>query len=250
MPVDRTALAKSLDALAHDVEHDPALSFQAIVESVSALFAPTGAGIILRSDDDGLRYVAASDPSSRLLEECQEELGIGPCVDSVLLDTVVECADLRDDPRWPGLALAVGDGIRAVLGAPLHIAGAAVGSLNVTWNVPHTWDPSERDAIVAFTPVIERVMLDALAHRAQSALAAQLQTALDKRVLIDRAVGYVMAHHQVDAITAFNALRRAARAERVVITDVARRVLAGDALRHATAPGADGGREPGAASPP
>ena len=42
-------------------------------------------------------------------------------------------------------------------------------------------------------------------------LAAQLQYALDYRVIIERGVGYLMARDGLDSMTAFNRLRRAAR---------------------------------------
>ena len=47
------------------------------------------------------------------------------------------------------------------------------------------------------------------AHNAGE-LAAQLQYALDYRVIIERGVGHLMARDQVDAMTAFDRLRRAA----------------------------------------
>ncbi len=32
-----------------------------------------------------------------------EETGEGPCVDALVLDRIVRCADLAVDPRWPKL---------------------------------------------------------------------------------------------------------------------------------------------------
>jgi hypothetical protein len=60
------------------------------------------------------------------------------------------------------------------------------------------------------------------AHNAGE-LAAQLQYALDYRVIIERGVGYLMARDQVDAMTAFDRLRRAARDTQTKIGDVAQR---------------------------
>ena len=45
-------------------------------------------------------------------------------------------------------------------------------------------------------------------------MAEQLQYALDYRVVIERAVGYLMGAHGLTATTAFNALRKQARDSR------------------------------------
>jgi AmiR/NasT family two-component response regulator len=48
---------------------------------------------------------------------------------------------------------------------------------------------------------------------------------LDHRITIERAVGFLMAREQVDAVTAFNRLRAAARDRRVKLSRVAQEVL-------------------------
>jgi AmiR/NasT family two-component response regulator len=65
-------------------------------------------------------------------------------------------------------------------------------------------------------------------------VADQLQYALDYRVVIERAVGYLMGTHRLDAVTAFDLLRRRARDSRRRVADVATEVLDG-----ATVPAGD-----------
>ena len=62
-------------------------------------------------------------------------------------------------------------------------------------------------------------------------MADQLQYALDYRVVIERAVGYLMGAHRLDAVTAFDLLRRRARDSRRRVADVAAEVLDGTARR-------------------
>ena len=62
-------------------------------------------------------------------------------------------------------------------------------------------------------------------------MADQLQYALDYRVVIERAVGYPMGAHRLDAVTAFDVLRRRARDSRRRVADVAAEVLNGTAGR-------------------
>ena len=49
---------------------------------------------MLVDDAQVLRYIAASDPGSRALEAAQEELGHGPCVDSLVYDRLVTTSDV------------------------------------------------------------------------------------------------------------------------------------------------------------
>lgn len=76
-----------------------------------------------------------------------------------------------------------------------------------------------------YSEVVATTLAAALsAHRA-SELAGQLQYALDHRVLIERGVGYLMARDGVDAVIAFNRLRRAARNSQRRIGSVAEDLL-------------------------
>jgi hypothetical protein len=58
-------------------------------------------------------------------------------------------------------------------------------------------------------------------------VAGQLQYALDYRVVIERAVGYLMGTHGLDAVTAFDVLRKRARDSRRRVADVATEMLGG-----------------------
>jgi AmiR/NasT family two-component response regulator len=61
-------------------------------------------------------------------------------------------------------------------------------------------------------------------------LAEQLQAALEHRGLIERAKGILMARDDIDAATAFERLRSAARSSRRPLADVVREVIAGKPL--------------------
>jgi GAF domain-containing protein len=221
----RTALDHLLSSSFTDVSVEVPLR-QAIASMV-AVFDVEGAGLMFMADDDALRYAAASDASAHVLERAQEELGCGPCVDSLINDELVSTPDLAADERWPGLAvIVVPAGVRAVLGVPVHLGGGAVGSLNVYYGRPHIWQDSEIDALASFNTVVEGIVGGAvLAHR-QERLVSQLQHALDHRVAVERAIGVVMARDQVGAVEAFNRLRRAARSGRRRVSDVADELLA------------------------
>ena len=206
-------------------------ALELVVQSSHALFNLAGAGVMIFDDLDVLRYVAASDKRARVLEKAQEQTAQGPCVDAAVYGVIVESADVVTDPRWPELATRLdGQGVNGVLGVPLRITSAVVGSLNVYAESRHVWDGSERTAIQAFEGFVERLLQTALVAHKRSAIADQLQYALAHRVIIERAIGMIMGRDAVDAPAAFERLRSAARRQRARTAEVAERYLAGEAL--------------------
>jgi GAF domain-containing protein len=192
------------------------------------LFGASGAGIMMIDDNSVLSAVAAVDEPSRLLEVRQQECGQGPCVDALIFDRIISTVDLAIDERWPLLLPEIPDaGVRSVLGVPVHVSGVAVGSLNVYRNRPERWDDSEISALEAHASVIETLLRGALQARERDRLAEQLQHALDNRVVIERAVGAIMARKRVNAVVAFNELRTTARSSQRKVADLAAEVLSG-----------------------
>jgi GAF domain-containing protein len=227
--IDHVALERSLAQLrerAGGAALEDAL--QQMLEAARLLFDATGTGLMFIDDGATLRYVASTDEAGELLERTQEESGEGPCVDALTFDEVVQSQDLARDDRWPSLLPDVPDaGVRAVLGVPVHLAGTAVASLDAYVDEPWVWEPEQVTALEAYATLIENLLESALQLRERGALAEQLQRALDNRVMIERAVGFVMGQRGVDAVTAFNLLRRRARDEGRKVVAVAEDVLQG-----------------------
>ena len=119
--------------------------------------------------------------------------------------------------------------MRAVAGIPILLTGSPVGTLNVYRSEPVEWDRSDVSALTAYGALIAEVLATALAAQEHSTVADQLQYALDYRVVIERAVGYLMGAHRLDAVTAFDLLRRRARDSRRRVADIAAEVLDGAA---------------------
>jgi GAF domain-containing protein len=208
-------------------ETDIGAALQAIVDSASSFFDVHGAGLMIIGADDGLQAVVASDELSLALEELQERLGEGPCVDAVTYDRIITTEDLRDDPRYQRLAAEVVPlGVRAVLGMPVHIGGTAAGTLNIFARKPRQWHDDESNALLAFANVAASTLSTAVAAHRGDVLVRQLEYALVNRVDIERATGIVMARQGIDAVSAFNVLRDRARSSRRKVIDVAREVLA------------------------
>jgi GAF domain-containing protein len=238
--IDPSALSASLSRLEETYREDdlePHIMLKRVVDAADELFGLSGAGLMFIDSDEALRYVMASDETIALLEEAQEELGEGPCVDTFVYDTAVQVYDLLEDKRWPLLSERVGPrGLRAVLGVPVRLGGAAVGALNLYLNEPHQWQRSEVSALQAYATMVETMLGTILTARRHTQLAEQLQYALDYRVVIERGVGYLMALYQLDEVHAFDLLRRTARNSRRKVADVAREIIAGKPLEQVAQP--------------
>lgn len=230
MQIDTEALGASLKRLRKAPhETDVVRALQRVVSSVDRLFGYDGAGIMLIDQEEQLRYVAAADEAGRSLEEAQARAEQGPCYDTYVVGRPVTTKDVRSDARWPQLAEILDERVRAVAGVPILLGGSPVGTLNVYQSEPAEWDDSDIVALRAYAELAGELVAAALSSQEHSATASQLQYALDYRVVIERAIGYLMATHGEDAVAAFNRLRRNARDSRRRVADLAAEILSGGA---------------------
>ena len=228
--IDEEALRSSLQRLREAAfDADVVGVMRRTVDAVHGVFGYGGAGIMFINESGYLCYVAASDEGGRQLEEAQASVGQGPCYESYVYADAVVSSDVHDDERWPDLRTRLSDQVRAVAGIPILLTGSPVGTLNVYRSEPVEWDRSDVNALTAYGALIAEVLAAALAVQEHSTVADQLQYALDYRVVIERAVGYLMGTHRLDAVTAFDVLRRQARDSRRRVADIAAEVLDGAA---------------------
>ena len=83
MPIHPAALVRNVSSLAAlDAEHDLPLAIQQIVSAAKALLRVDGAGLMLADERGELRWATASDQQTQVIEEGQERLGEGPCVNA------------------------------------------------------------------------------------------------------------------------------------------------------------------------
>jgi GAF domain-containing protein len=228
MTVSAGGLRQALDQLA-DLRTSPVSVEEAldrVVASADALFGVDGTALMLVDRDQVLRNLAVSDRRAGLLEELQAEHGEGPCVDAFDGKQPVAADDLGREDRWPRFGPAAVDrGLRAVLASPIPYSQQAVGVVAVFAGEPHPWTQAEREAIVAFTELVAMLVLNAMEASERGRLAAELQVALDSRVVIEQAKGVLVGRHGLTTREAFERLRRQARDQRRPLAAVARAVV-------------------------
>jgi GAF domain-containing protein len=230
VPIDRDALASSIGGLAELSAAGNGLeqALEQVVDETDRIFAVDGSGLMLLTEGDVLRYVAASDERGRVLENIHEQVGEGPCLDAFDKSEPAVAADVATDRRWPSFGrLAREHHIHGVLGVPVDLESGVVGTLNVYSTDRHDWGDDEVEAIQAFARIMASVLRTAVEAHLQGKVTEQLQYALDRRVIIEQAKGILMEREGIDQRDAFELLRRRARDNREQVIEVARRVVAG-----------------------
>jgi ANTAR domain len=194
MPIDPAALARHLSSLASlDAEDDLQGAMQQLTSAAKALLGVDGAGLMLADARGELRWATASDQQTQIIEEGQERLGEGPCVNA-------------------------------------FAEGGPIGSLDLYSGVPRDWDQAEISAAQVYAALAATLLCQAAAAQVRGRLAGQLQVALEHRSRIERAKGMLMAQEGIDDAAAFERLRSVARSSRRPLIDVVNEVLGGRRL--------------------
>jgi GAF domain-containing protein len=232
MPIDPTALAKSIGALGSlDPGRGLAPTLQQIADAAKQLFSADGAGLMLVDAEGQLRWASASDQTAQTVEDEQERLAKGPCAVAFSQRLPAAIRDIRIEPGWAEFAqVLLAEGICAGLSVPVELDGGVIGTLDVYTAQARDWDPSEVAALQAYAGLVASLLSAATTAQVKGRLADQLQAALEHRWLIEQAKGVVMGREQVDAQTAFERLRGAARSSTRRLADVAKDVTDGQPL--------------------
>lgn len=218
------ALADSLVA-----DYDVVEFAQQLVEDCVSLLGVDAAGLLLGDPLGGLRVLASTSEQTRLLELLQIQSDAGPCLQAYSSGRQVLIADLREDTdRWPDFAArADSEGFRAVFAIPMRLRAERIGALNLFRT--ETRMISRPDLLVA--QALADVATIGILHQrvlAQGAMVnAQLQTALNSRIIIEQAKGVLSERRGLNMDEAFTELRTQARNTSLHLSETARAVVEG-----------------------
>jgi GAF domain-containing protein len=232
MPIDPAALARNLSALAAlDAEHDLVSAMQQVASAAKTLLGVDGAGLMLADERGELRWATASDQQTQIIEEGEERLGEGPCVNAFAEHAPMAMRDAAKEPHWGTITNVVtSQEMRAGLSVPVQLEGGPIGTLDLYSAAPRDWDPAEISAAQVYAALAATLLTRAAAAQVKGRLAEQLQAAFEHRNRIERAKGMLMAQEGIDDAAAFERLRSAARSSRRPLIDVVNDVLGGKRL--------------------
>ncbi|MBP2471552.1 transcriptional regulator with GAF, ATPase, and Fis domain [Crossiella equi] len=203
-----------------------------LVEHCVDLLDIGAAGVLLTDQRGGIRVAAASSERAQLLELFAADTQGGPCVECVLTGRPVASTDLAADAaRWPRFAVAAQEcGFAATHALPMRLRRDVIGALSLLGTTPGSVDPVAAGLGQALADVATIGILQQRTIGQAEAVAEQLQTALNSRVIIEQAKGMLAAHSgTLTPEEAFTALRGYARARRGSLSETARHVIEGAA---------------------
>jgi GAF domain-containing protein len=192
------------------------------------LLGVTEAGVMLADPAGGLRVMASSSERMRALELLEVQNHDGPCLDAWTIKAAVSEGDLIEGAasRWPQFTpIAIDAGFRSVYALPMRLREETIGALNLFHQEPNGVSGADLRLAQALADVATIGILQHRAAEEARLLAEQLQYALNSRVTIEQAKGVLSERSNIDAETAFAALRRYARNNNARLVDVAKGVV-------------------------
>lgn len=177
------------------------------------------AGVLLLAKGNKFESLVGTSDLIYELDALQEKYGEGPCVEAAIDELIVRTNNFETEQRWPAYSRAVlHTGVRSGVSFKLYTGDQTAGALNVFSMRPN-----------AFTAESESIGSVLAAHAAAAILASrrdeQLQSALTTRDLIGQAKGIIMERYDLDAVGAFEMLRRLSQDMNTRLAEVAQRVV-------------------------
>ena len=206
---------------------------QTLAERSVELLDVSAAGIMLADADGRLRHAACSSEQMRLVELLELQLEEGPCFDAFRHQTAVRSDTAEDTAsRWPRFAPHARDGgFVAASAVPLRLRGQAVGALNLFSARAGALDDEDLAVAQAMADIATIGILQERLIHDQSVLTAQLETALQSRVIIEQAKGIVAERDRINVDDAFLRIRRFSRNTNRLLSDTARGIVDGTLVK-------------------
>ncbi len=204
--------------------------------SVTAIDGCQEAGLC---NTDGVADHAQTSAILTELDELQNTLGEGPCIDAFSGQDSVYAADLAEDARWPRFGpLAVRAGMRSVIAYRLFTTTDTVGALHMYSGVPNAFSATDRALGMIFASHAAMALDVARREDAHQVRGANLQAALVSRDIIGQAQGILMERELIAADRAFDLLRTSSQNLNVRLRDIAQKLVDTGLYLRAEEPGA------------
>jgi hypothetical protein len=191
-------------------------------------------GIMLRDGGGRPRVVASSSEAMNLLELLELQVAEGPCIECFASGQAVVNVSLGESvARWPRFAgEASKAGFALVHALPMRLRDEVIGAMNLFSSSAVPLDDAEVKLGQAMADVATIGMVQERTLREARVLAAQLESALQSRIVIEQAKGVLAERLGIDVAEAFLRLRTYARGRGLHLGDVAYDVAHGNLSSH------------------
>jgi GAF domain-containing protein len=190
-----------------------------------ALAPADGCGVTLQRRGRPLTVTSAGTSASAL-DEAQYGQDDGPCLEAMRTGREIAVRDMREEQRWGTFpAHAAASGTLSSQSFPIAAHTHTAGALNLYAPEPHAFDAVDLDALRLLAAQATGAI--ALAQRIADAreFAADLQTALQSRTVIDQAMGIIMSQQRCTPEQAFHLLRTASQHRNIKLRDLCAQLI-------------------------
>jgi hypothetical protein len=205
----RTSPAPDVDATLHELTAAAAASVPGAQH----------AGITVATRRKKVESASSTHRVAILLDDIQGRHGEGPCLSAAWDQQIIRIDDMATESRWPSYCRDAMEQtpIRAVLSFRLFIDRNAMGALNFYADTPHVFGD---DAVEAGLLWATHTALAWTAVRRDQ----EFRSALASRDVIGQAKGIIMERFDVDAVQAFDMLKRLSQDSNTALAEVASRL--------------------------
>jgi diguanylate cyclase (GGDEF)-like protein len=184
-----------------------------LVQRIVDVLPVTGAGVMLVDERQRLHFVAASNDTMMAIEDLQNELDEGPCLEAHATGGAVAIDDIGRDQRFPRFSRrASAEGLGAVFVFPLALDGDRLGALDVYRDIPGPLSDEDLQTAQVLADVAAAYLVNAQARIDASEAVARLGdlhlhdplTGLPNRILfeerLEQAIARARRSHLVTAV--------------------------------------------------
>ncbi|GAA1625152.1 GAF domain-containing protein [Kribbella alba] len=201
-----------------------------LCRSCAVAIPVSGVGLALMTPAGHGGTIAATDGAAAVMEDLQQALGEGPCVDASRDRRPVLQSDLAVTgvSRWPGFAAgALEAGIAAVFAFPLQVGAIRLGVLDLYRDTTGSLDRLQLREALAFAEAATTILLH-LQDKAPRGLPLhpRLAETVESRREIHEATGMITVQAAVGLTEALLLLQAHAYSSERPLIDVARDVVA------------------------
>jgi GAF domain-containing protein len=196
--------------------------YQHLVETATRVVPGCDHASLMLARGEGYETAAASDEVARHVDALERELGEGPCVDAIDDEAGQVDPDISTHSTWPRLAERVlaETPVRGMAGYRIVIEGRKVGALNLFSDSAGALETGGDEGVVL--AAFASIALGSVANRDR---ADSLRRGLESNREVGKAIGLLMAAHEIGSVEAFELLRRASNDMNMKLTEVAHEVI-------------------------
>lgn len=171
--------------------------------------------------------VAGSSSKAVRLDQIEQSLGQGPCVEALNVGHPVLLADVATDQSWPVYSrVLAGQGCRSALGVPMDLGETSEAVLNFFAPATGLFTEEAIGEAAAFADVAGSTLRLAIRIETVEQLNTDLKNAMVSRRVIDTACGMIMAQNRCSHDEAFKMLGQASSHRNQKLHDVAAEIIA------------------------